>query len=57
MKQQEATPAGTQPKTVDSAWAGPDPTAAPVTVRSLQRAMRERKNFAALTCYDATTAR
>ncbi len=39
------------------AWAGPDPTVAPVTVRSLQRAMRERRNFAALTCYDATTAR
>jgi 3-methyl-2-oxobutanoate hydroxymethyltransferase len=40
-----------------SSWAGPDPTVAPVTVRSLQRAMRERRNFAALTCYDATTAR
>ena len=39
------------------AWAGPDPSVAPVTVRSLQRAMRERRNFAALTCYDATTAR
>ena len=39
------------------AWPGPDPTVAPVTVRSLQRAMRERRNFAALTCYDATTAR
>lgn len=39
------------------AWAGPDPTIAQVTVRSLQRAMRERKTFAALTCYDATTAR
>lgn len=39
------------------AWAGPDPMVAPVTVRSLQRAMRERRNFAALTCYDATTAR
>lgn len=39
------------------AWAGPDPTVAPVTIRSLQRAMRERKTFAALTCYDATTAR
>ena len=38
-------------------WAGPDPTVAPVTIRSLQRAMRERKSFAALTCYDATTAR
>jgi len=42
---------------VDAGWPGPDPTLAPVTVRSLQRAMRERKNFAALTCYDATTAR
>ncbi|MEY4116675.1 MAG: 3-methyl-2-oxobutanoate hydroxymethyltransferase [Planctomycetota bacterium] len=40
-----------------SSWVGPDPTVAPVTVRSLQRAMRERRNFAALTCYDATTAR
>jgi 3-methyl-2-oxobutanoate hydroxymethyltransferase len=38
-------------------WTGPDPTIAPVTVRSLQRAMREGKRFAALTCYDATTAR
>jgi 3-methyl-2-oxobutanoate hydroxymethyltransferase len=28
-----------------------------VTVRTIQRAMRERRNFAALTCYDATTAR
>jgi len=43
--------------TADAVWAGPDPTIAPVTVRSIQRAMRERKNFAALTCYDATTAR
>ena len=42
---------------MDAGWPGPDPTLAPVTVRSLQRAMRERKNFAALTCYDATTAR
>jgi 3-methyl-2-oxobutanoate hydroxymethyltransferase len=41
----------------DSGWAGPDPTVAAVTVRSLQRAMREHRNFAALTCYDATTAR
>jgi len=40
-----------------ASWAGPDPTVAPVTVRSLQRAMRERRTFAALTCYDATTAR
>lgn len=40
-----------------AAWPGPDPTVAPVTIRSLQRAMRERKTFAALTCYDATTAR
>ncbi|MFM1803744.1 MAG: 3-methyl-2-oxobutanoate hydroxymethyltransferase [Planctomycetota bacterium] len=39
------------------AWAGPDPTIAPVTVRSLQRAMREQRTFAALTCYDATSAR
>ncbi len=38
-------------------WPGPDPRNAPVTVRSLQRAMREGKAFAALTCYDATTAR
>lgn len=38
-------------------WPGPDPTCAPVTVRSLQRAMREQRCFAALTCYDATTAR
>ena len=38
-------------------WPGPDPTVAPVTVRSLQRAMREGIKFAALTCYDATTAR
>jgi len=38
-------------------WSGPDPTVAPVTIRSLQRAMRERIPFAALTCYDATTAR
>ena len=38
-------------------WPGPDPNLAPVTVRSLQRAMREQKTFAALTCYDATTAR
>ena len=30
---------------------------APVTLRTLQRAMRERKTFACLTCYDATTAR
>ena len=44
-------------KPADSAWAGPDPTVAPVTVRSLQRARREHRNFAALTCYDATTAR
>ncbi|MFM2164628.1 MAG: 3-methyl-2-oxobutanoate hydroxymethyltransferase [Planctomycetota bacterium] len=42
---------------MDAGWPGPDPTLAPVTVRSLQRAMRERRNFAALTCYDATTAR
>lgn len=40
-----------------AAWPGPDPTVAPVTIRSLQRAMRERRTFAALTCYDATTAR
>jgi len=40
-----------------AAWPGPDPTVAPVTVRSLQRAMREGIKFAALTCYDATTAR
>jgi 3-methyl-2-oxobutanoate hydroxymethyltransferase len=46
-----------EPKPVDAGWPGPDPTLAPVTVRSLQRAMRERRNFAALTCYDATTAR
>ena len=38
-------------------WRGPDPTVAPVTIRTLQRAMRERRTFAALTCYDATTAR
>jgi 3-methyl-2-oxobutanoate hydroxymethyltransferase len=41
----------------ESAWPGPDPTIAPVTVRSLQRAVREGRKFAALTCYDATTAR
>jgi len=48
-----------EPKSTDpaSVWPGPDPTVAPVTIRSLQRAMRERKTFAALTCYDATTAR
>ena len=40
-----------------AAWPGPDPSVAPVTVRSLQRAMREGRRFAALTCYDATTAR
>jgi 3-methyl-2-oxobutanoate hydroxymethyltransferase len=50
-----AADAETQP--ADSGWAGPDPTVAAVTVRSLQRAMREHRNFAALTCYDATTAR
>ncbi|MFM7051192.1 MAG: 3-methyl-2-oxobutanoate hydroxymethyltransferase, partial [Planctomycetota bacterium] len=38
-------------------WDGPDPNLATVTVRSLQRAVREGKTFAALTCYDATTAR
>jgi 3-methyl-2-oxobutanoate hydroxymethyltransferase len=38
-------------------WPGPDPRLAPVTIRTLQRAARERKTFAALTCYDATTAR
>jgi 3-methyl-2-oxobutanoate hydroxymethyltransferase len=51
---------GSEPKPAgsDSApWPGPDPTLAPVTIRTLQRAMRERKTFAALTCYDATTAR
>ena len=47
----------TRSSTDASAWAGPDPTVAPVTVRTIQRAMRERRNFAALTCYDATTAR
>ena len=55
-----ATPNSTPnspPAAIPTAWAGPDPTHAPVTVRSLQRAMRERKTFAALTCYDATTAR
>ena len=51
-------PAASEPKPANApAWAGPDPTVAPVTIRSLQRAMRERKTFAALTCYDATTAR
>ena len=40
-----------------AAWPGPNPTIAPVTIRSLQRAMRERKIFAALTWYDATSAR
>jgi 3-methyl-2-oxobutanoate hydroxymethyltransferase len=49
--------ADAETKPADSGWAGPDPTVAPVTVRSLQRAMREHRNFAALTCYDATTAR
>ncbi|MEY4821295.1 MAG: 3-methyl-2-oxobutanoate hydroxymethyltransferase [Planctomycetota bacterium] len=38
-------------------WQGADPTIATVTIRTLLRAMRERKPFAALTCYDATTAR
>jgi 3-methyl-2-oxobutanoate hydroxymethyltransferase len=50
----------TEPKSGTPAslqWAGPDPTIAPVTVRSLLRAMREGRHFAALTCYDATTAR
>jgi len=49
--------ADAETKPADSGWAGPDPTVAAVTVRSLQRAMREHRNFAALTCYDATTAR
>jgi 3-methyl-2-oxobutanoate hydroxymethyltransferase len=49
--------ADAETKPADSGWAGPDPTVSAVTVRSLQRAMRERRNFAALTCYDATTAR
>jgi 3-methyl-2-oxobutanoate hydroxymethyltransferase len=49
--------ADAETKPADGGWAGPDPTVAAVTVRSLQRAMRERRNFAALTCYDATTAR
>ncbi|MFZ9913824.1 MAG: 3-methyl-2-oxobutanoate hydroxymethyltransferase [Phycisphaerales bacterium] len=53
------TPGQAEPKPTPAAgaWPGPDPTLAPVTVRSLQRAMREGKTFAALTCYDATTAR
>jgi len=52
-------PSASDVKPSDAApvWHGPDPTVAPVTIRSLQRAMRERKTFAALTCYDATTAR
>ncbi len=56
-------PSSTSPSPVSApadsrdAWAGPDPTKAPVTVRSLLRAMREKKTFAALTCYDATMAR
>lgn len=50
----ETKPSGDAPA---ATWAGPDPTVAPVTVRSLQRAMREGKKFASLTCYDATTAR
>ena len=52
-------PSASDVKSSDAApvWHGPDPTVAPVTIRSLQRAMRERKTFAALTCYDATTAR
>jgi len=55
---QQGRPASeAETKPADGGWAGPDPTVAPVTVRSLQRAMRERRNFAALTCYDATTAR
>lgn len=52
--------AGTEPKsgpTGRAPWGGPDPRIGPVSVRSLQRAMRERIPFAALTCYDATTAR
>jgi 3-methyl-2-oxobutanoate hydroxymethyltransferase len=49
--------ADAETKPADSGWSGPDPTVAAVTVRSLQRAMREHRNFAALTCYDATTAR
>ncbi len=44
-------------ETARAEWAGPDPRLAAVTIRSLQRAMRERTIFAALTCYDATTAR
>lgn len=54
------TGSSTEPKSgtpASSQWAGPDPTIAPVTVRSLLRAMREGRHFAALTCYDATTAR
>jgi 3-methyl-2-oxobutanoate hydroxymethyltransferase len=50
----ETKPSGDAPA---ATWAGPDPNVAPVTVRSLQRAMREGKKFASLTCYDATTAR
>lgn len=50
-------PVQESPASWPAAWPGPDPTIAPVTVRSLQRAMREGIKFAALTCYDATTAR
>lgn len=50
-------PAARQAPSAATTWPGPDPRNAPVTVRSLQRAMREGRTFAALTCYDATTAR
>ncbi|MFM7133386.1 MAG: 3-methyl-2-oxobutanoate hydroxymethyltransferase [Planctomycetota bacterium] len=52
-----ASSAEIKPADAPAAWQGPDPTVAPVTVRSLLRAMREGRHFAALTCYDATTAR
>lgn len=52
-----ASNAEIKPGDAAAPWPGPDPTVAPVTIRTLQRAMREGQTFAALTCYDATTAR
>lgn len=55
-----AAPAGASPQAPIGEPAPTSPAPAerkPVTLRSIRRMMREGRKFAALTCYDATTAR